>query len=92
MSKILTEETATNETLASILSTIPPTSRLVLLACLRELEPLSIGRLADLTGATPGTLVKTVRNLQNQGLLVDTSNRFVHTYRPAPQITLQGRN
>ena len=82
----MTENIANQQTLESIIHTIPPTSRLVLLACFRESEPLSIGRLADLTGATPGTLVKTVQKLQKQGFLVQTSNRFMHTYSLGPQI------
>jgi predicted transcriptional regulator len=76
----------TNKSLNGIIATLPPTSRLVLRACLESVTPLSIGNLAEVTGATPGTLDKTVRKLRKKGFLIQTSTGFQHVYAVAPQI------
>jgi DNA-binding IscR family transcriptional regulator len=73
--------------LNTITATVPPTSRLVLLACAGSVTPLSIGDLAEITGATPGTLEKTVRKLRKRGYLAQTSTGFQHVYALAPHIT-----
>lgn len=61
---------------------------LVLRACSSSTVPLSIGHLAEMTGATRGTLEKTVRKLRKKGYLTQTSTGFQHAYSLAAHITI----
>ena len=73
------------KSLNEIVVTQPPTSRLLLRACAGSATPLSIGNLAETTGATPGTLGKSVRKLWKKGVLARTSTGCQHCYSLAPE-------
>jgi len=61
-----------------------PTARLVLLALRASATPLSLARLSDLTGASPGTLEKVIKKLVMRGEVTRQKDYSISVYSIAP--------